>query len=103
MAQNLHRLPVTRSHPYLPRAVTLDQLEVLAQGVAGAEAHLEDLGGPSVADELRLGFGLDLALSWTGHLPGQGVARHHLVHRHGWAGSIISTSFWGQAEKLATT
>lgn len=80
-------------HPYLPRAVTLDQLEVLAQVVVGAEAHFEDLGGPSITGEVRLGVGLRDTLSWTGHLPGQGFAEHLLVHRHGWAGTIISTPF----------
>lgn len=88
------------AHPDLPRAVTLDQLEVLAQGVAGAEAHLEDLGGTPVAGEMGLWARLDLTLSWTGHLPGQGVARHHLVHRHGWAGSVISTTFCRHVERF---
>lgn len=98
--QNLHRSAQTiRPHPYLPRAVTLDQLEVLAQVVVGAEAHFEDLGGPPITGEVRLGVGLCDTLSWTGHLPRQGFAEHLLVHRHGWVGTIISTPFLRETER----
>lgn len=45
------------SHPNLPRAVTFNQLEVLAQVVVGAEAHFEDLDGPSVPSEVQFGVG----------------------------------------------
>lgn len=78
----------------MPGAVTFNQLKVLAQVVVGAEAHFEDLDGPSVSSKVRFGAGLYAALSWTGHLPGQGVTGHHLIHSHGWTGTIISTLFF---------
>lgn len=70
-------------HPDLPGAVTFHQLEVLAQAVVGAEADFEDLDGAAVHSEVRLRAGI--TLSWTGNLPGQGVARHHLIHGSGLA------------------
>lgn len=80
------------AHPDLPGAVTLDQLEVLAQVVVGAKAHLEDLDGPAVAGDGQglCGARLGGALSRAGHLPGQSVAGHHLVHVHGRVGLISS-------------
>lgn len=78
------------SHPNLPGAVTFNQLEVLAQVVVGAEAHFEDLDWPPVSSEGRLVAGPRAAFSWTGHLPGEGVTGHHLVHSHKWVGAVIS-------------
>lgn len=76
-------------HPNLPGAVTFNQLEVLAQAVVGAEAHFEDLHSPFSHSELQFRVGLYGTLSWTGHLPGQGVTGHHLIHCQGWVGTII--------------
>lgn len=78
----------------MPGAVTFNKLEVLAQVVVDAEAHFEDFDGPSVTSEVKFGAGLSATLSWTGYLPGQGVTGHHLIHSHGWIGTVISTSFF---------
>lgn len=91
------------SHPYLPGAVTFHQLEVLAQVVVGAEADFEDLDGPSVPGEERLRAGLFGAVSWTGHLPGQGVTGHHLIHSQGWVGTIISTYSFSETRRNVMT
>lgn len=86
-------------HPNLPGAVAFHQLEVLAQAVVGAEAHFEDLDSAAVHSEVRLRAGRRPTLSWTGNLPGQSVARHHLIHGQGWLGTIIPTSFCQKTEE----
>lgn len=78
------------SHPNLPWAVALDELEVFAQVVVGAEADFEDLDFP-VELSVRVGIG-GVTVPGCGAFPGQGVTGHHLVHFHGWVGSFISTS-----------
>lgn len=89
-----------QSHPNLPGAVTFHQLEVLAQAAVGAEAHFEDLDSAAVNREVLLQAGICATLSWTGNLPGQGVARHHLVHGQGWLGTIIPTSFCQETDNM---
>jgi len=95
---SLPRVVLASSHPNLPGAVTFNQLEVLAHVVVGAEAHFEDLDRPPVASEGRLSGVILAAWSWTGHLPGQGVTGHHLIHSHEWVG-IMSSSLRQTKEK----
>lgn len=93
------RRSFAQPHPNLPGAVAFHQLEVLAQAVVGAEAHFEDLDSAAVHSEERLRAGSPPTLSWTGNLPGQGLARHHLIHGQGWLGTIIPTSFSQETEE----
>lgn len=87
------------SHPNLPGVVTFDQLEILAQVVVGAEAHFKDFDRSTIPRELCFRASLCFILSWTGHLPGQGVTRHHLIHCQTWVGIITSKSSFKQRKE----
>lgn len=87
------------SHPNLPGVVTFDQLEILAQVVVGAEAHFKDFDRSTIPRELCFRASLRFILSWTGHLPGQGVTGHHLIHCQSWVGIITSKSSFKQRKE----
>lgn len=87
------------SHPNLPGVVTFHQLEILAQVVVGAEAHFKDFDRSTIPRELFFRASLCFILSWTGHLPGQGVTGHHLIHCQSWVGIITSKSSFKQRKE----